>query len=61
MLGQPIVVDNKSGAAGAIAAMDVAHAAPDGYTLLVSNNGPSAIVPLLQPDAHYDPIKDFTW
>jgi len=58
-LGQPIIIDNKSGAAGALAAKDVARSAPDGYTFLVSNNGPSVIVPLLQKQAGYDPIKDF--
>ncbi|SDS47089.1 Bug family tripartite tricarboxylate transporter substrate binding protein [Bradyrhizobium canariense] len=57
-LGQPIIVENKSGAAGAIAAREVAHAAPDGYTLLVANNG-IAVVPLLQTDAGYDFLKDF--
>ncbi|WP_181360586.1 tripartite tricarboxylate transporter substrate binding protein [Variovorax sp. WS11] len=59
-LGQPVIVDNRSGAAGAIGAREVARAAPDGYTFLVSNNGPSIIVPLLQKEAGYDPIKDFT-
>jgi tripartite-type tricarboxylate transporter receptor subunit TctC len=59
-LGQPIIIDNRPGAGGAIAAREVARATPDGYTLLVSNNGPSAIVPLLQPGAGYDPVKDFT-
>jgi tripartite-type tricarboxylate transporter receptor subunit TctC len=57
-LGQPIVVENKSGAAGALAAREVAHAAPDGYTLLVANNG-IAVVPLLQTGAAYDFLKDF--
>jgi len=59
-LGQPVIVDNKAGAAGAIGTGQVAHAAPDGYTLVFGNNGPSAIVPLLQTDVGYDPIKDFT-
>lgn len=59
-LGQTILVDNKSGAAGALGAREVARSAPDGYTFLVSNNGPSVVVPLLQKDAGYDPIKDFT-
>jgi tripartite-type tricarboxylate transporter receptor subunit TctC len=57
-LGQPIIVENKSGAAGAIAAREVAHSAPDGYSLLVANNG-IAVVPLLQTDAAYDFLKDF--
>lgn len=59
-LGQPVIVDNRSGAAGAIGVREVARAAPDGYTFLVSNNGPSVIVPLLQKDAGYDPVQDFT-
>ena len=59
ILGQPVIVDNRAGAAGAIGTAQVAHSAPDGYTLIFGNNGPSAIVPLTQPDAGYDPIKDF--
>lgn len=57
-LGQPIVIENKSGAAGTIAAREVAHSTPDGYTLLVANNG-IAVVPLLQTDAAFDFQKDF--
>ncbi len=59
VLGQPVVIDNKAGAAGAIGTAQVARAAPDGYTLVFGNNGPSAIVPLIQSDVGYDPIKDF--
>ncbi|MDP1961722.1 MAG: tripartite tricarboxylate transporter substrate binding protein, partial [Reyranella sp.] len=59
VLGQPVIVDNKAGAAGAIGTKQVANAAPDGYTLVFGNNGPSAIVPLIQKDVGYDPIKDF--
>ena len=58
-LGQPVIVDNKAGAAGAIGTKQVATAAPDGYTLIFGNNGPSAIVPLIQKDVGYDPVKDF--
>jgi tripartite-type tricarboxylate transporter receptor subunit TctC len=59
ILSQTVIVDNKAGAAGAIGTAQVAHAAPDGYTLIFGNNGPSAIVPLIQKDVGYDPIKDF--
>ena len=59
-LGQPVIVDNKAGAGGAIGAREVARAAPDGYTLLFSNNGPSSTVPLLQKDAGYESLKDFS-
>jgi tripartite-type tricarboxylate transporter receptor subunit TctC len=58
-LGQPVIVDNKAGAAGAIGTKQVATSPPDGYTLIFGNNGPSAIVPLIQKDVGYDPVKDF--
>ena len=58
-LGQPVIVDNKPGAAGAIGAREVAKSAPDGYTMLFSNNGPSSTTPLLVKDAGYDGLKDF--
>src|SRR5882724_11529075 len=59
ILRQPVIVDNKAGAAGAIGTAQVAQAAPDGDTLIFGNNGPSAIVPLTQKEAGYDPIKNF--
>ncbi|MBS0407350.1 MAG: tripartite tricarboxylate transporter substrate binding protein [Proteobacteria bacterium] len=58
MLGQPIVVENKPGASGAIAAQAVKHAKPDGYTLLYPNNG-VVIAPLLNSTAGYDALRDF--
>jgi len=58
-LGQPIVVDNRAGAAGAIAADHVAKAPPDGYTVLVGTTSTHVIVPLLSEKPTYDPQKDF--
>lgn len=57
-LGQPIIVENKPGASGVIAAQYVAKSAADGYTLLYPNNG-VVIAPLLNAKADSDPIKDF--
>jgi tripartite-type tricarboxylate transporter receptor subunit TctC len=58
LLGQPVVVDNKPGASGAIAAQAVARAKADGYTLLYPNNG-LLIAPLLNRQAGYEPLRDF--
>jgi tripartite-type tricarboxylate transporter receptor subunit TctC len=58
-LGQPFVVENKPGAQGAIAANEVARAAPDGYTLMVGTNTPLAANPSLFRKLSYDPAKDF--
>jgi tripartite-type tricarboxylate transporter receptor subunit TctC len=59
-LGVTLIVDNVPGAGGAIGAQQVLHAPADGYTLFLGNNGPSAVTPLLQKSAAFDPIKDFT-
>ncbi len=58
-LGSPVVVENKAGAGGSIGAVEVARAAPDGYTLLVGSNGPLSVNPYVQAKLGYDPQKDF--
>lgn len=58
-LGQPIVIENKPGANGAIGAEYVAKADPDGYTLFFTTVGAVAINPALRSDLPYDPLKDF--
>src|ERR1700689_2211131 len=57
-LGQSFFVENVSGASGAIGAGQVAHAAPDGYTLLVSTND-LAVASVTNKNIPYDPVKDF--
>ena len=59
-LGQPVVVENKPGAQGGIAAAEVARAAPDGYTLMMTTNTPQAANVSLFKKLNYDPVKDFT-
>ncbi|WP_113446832.1 tripartite tricarboxylate transporter substrate binding protein [Rhizobium cremeum] len=58
-LGQPVVIDNRPGATGAIGAGLVAQAAADGKTLLVASLGTFATNPFLQKNLSYDPLKDF--
>jgi len=57
-LGQNVVVDNKPGANGAIAAAEVVRAPPDGYTFMVGSIGTFAINAALYPKLSYDPVKD---
>ncbi len=59
-LGQNIVVENKPGADGSVAAADVARAKPDGYTLLMATNSPLSAVPALRKNPPYDAVADFT-
>ena len=60
LLGQPLVVDNKSGAGGAIGTDAVAKARPDGYTLLLAAIAPMSILPYAQAKLPYDPQRDLT-
>lgn len=57
--GQPVIVDNRTGAGGAIAAEITAKATPDGYTLLVGANGPTAVNPILIKNLPYDAQRGF--
>ena len=59
-LEQSVIVENKGGAGGSIAAEWVAHATPDGTTLLFTTMGIMSINPSLYPKLKYDPIKDYT-
>lgn len=59
-LGQPVVVENRPGAGGNVGAEQVARAAPDGYTMLMSANSLHAITPFLYTKLAYDPNKDLT-
>jgi tripartite-type tricarboxylate transporter receptor subunit TctC len=58
-LGQPIVVEDRPGADGVVAANYVHHQTPDGYTLLMATNSPLSADPFLHKDVNYDPVKDF--
>jgi tripartite-type tricarboxylate transporter receptor subunit TctC len=58
-LKQPIVIDNRPGAGGNVAAIATKQAAPDGYTLFLTNMGVMSVNPMLFPDLRFDPVKDF--
>ena len=60
VLGQPILIDYKSGAGGTVGAQDVMKAAPDGYTLMLANTGVMVINPALYGKLPYQTTRDFT-
>jgi tripartite-type tricarboxylate transporter receptor subunit TctC len=60
VLGQPILIDYKSGAGGTVGAQEVMKAAPDGYTLMLANTGVMVINPALYSKLPYQTTRDFT-
>ena len=59
-LGQPVIIENRAGAAGTIGADVVAKAAPDGYTFLLGHANSNAIAPFVLAKIPFDPVADFT-
>ena len=59
-LGQPVIIENRAGAGATIGSLAVAQAAPDGYTLLLSNIASHGVAPALYRGLRYDAVRDFT-
>lgn len=60
ILGQPVILDYRAGAAGRIAAEAGARTAPDGYTFFMTSSAPHGVVPAITKSLPYDPVKSFT-
>jgi len=60
-LGQPVIVENRPGAAGSLGINSVAKSPPDGYTLGISGVGPTILLPLLDPKLPYRPLTDLAY
>jgi tripartite-type tricarboxylate transporter receptor subunit TctC len=60
-LGVPIIIDNRGGAGGTIGSTAVAHAAPDGYTLMIGHIGTLGVNPSLYPNLAYDTLTSFDY
>jgi tripartite-type tricarboxylate transporter receptor subunit TctC len=58
-LKESVIVEDRPGANGALAALYIARSAPDGHTLLLATNSPLSAVPFLMKNVSYDPVKDF--
>ena len=61
ILGQPVIVENRTGAGGRIGTTVVAKSAPDGYTLLLGAPGTLVSQPVFQDDIEYQPLRDFVY
>jgi tripartite-type tricarboxylate transporter receptor subunit TctC len=59
-IGKPVVIENRPGAAGNVAALAIKNAPPDGYLLMLGHTGTHAINPSLYADLKFDPVKDFS-
>jgi len=59
LVGQQVVVDNRGGAGGVLGTMITAHAAPDGYTIMLGTSAGMVVNPLLSSKLPYDALKDF--
>jgi tripartite-type tricarboxylate transporter receptor subunit TctC len=59
-LAQPVIIDNKGGAGGAIGTLEMLRSAPDGHTLLIVSSSNTAAVPAMNPKIGYNPVTDFT-
>jgi tripartite-type tricarboxylate transporter receptor subunit TctC len=58
-LGQPVIVENRPGASGRMAAYEAAHSPPDGYTFFQGEQTPMVLLPLTDAKLTYDPVKEF--